>query len=209
MGSQAKRKQSVEEPVTKSEVIEIPNTKEEAPVDEQHGTKRNIPVVEYTEETFGALSAEELLTVMTPRISERRALKVLLEVISDGTVTIEEPPTLADWTYKAIAVEGADLTEVSGAKTPKVSMTQKDFAALDGPGMAKLIEEHTTEKRASQIMLALMEYGLVLTPEQVVALSNNRIKIEGVTLPSTSTKRDSVILVKGVQVNGNSNSNSK
>lgn len=202
MGTAATKAKSVEKK-TKGEVVEM-KTKEETSVAGKEGTKRDIPVVEYTQEALAKLSQEELLVAMTPRISERRALKILCDVIEDGTVTIEEPATLADWTYKHVTVSGVDLEEVTGSKKPKVTLKKADFDGLDSPGMAKLIGKHTTEKRASLIMLALMEFGLQLTPIQVVSLSNNRIKVAGIALPRNVIKRDSVVLVRGVKVNGNS-----
>lgn len=193
-------------PVTKKpELVEEPNSDanavEEAPVEKKNG-KRDLPKVELTRAKAKAISAEDLLKMMTPRISERRAQKVLAEVISDGTVEITDPATLADWTYKGVVVEGVDLSEVQGAKEAKVTLKEKAFKELDGPGMAELIVANATEKRTSQVMLALIEFGLKLTPEQIVNLSNGRIVIEGIAVPRTVVKRDSVVLVKGVNVNG-------
>jgi len=200
MGQAAKKlKKPVKEEA--AEVIQVSSAVEEADVDKK---KREIQVVNLSKAEAEAISTEDLLKAMTPRISERRALKVLADVLKDGTVTVEEPETLADWTYKAVVVKGVDMSEVTGSKEPKVTLTKANFESLTGEQMAKYIEEHTTEKRASLIMLALIGFGLPLTPVQIVDLSNRRITVEGVELPKTTTsrKRDSVVLVKGVNVNG-------
>jgi len=165
--------------------------------------KRNLPVVKMTREEAEAIDTAKLLEAMTPRISERRAKKVLVDVIGDETVTVTEPETLMDWTYKHVAVTGAKADEVQGSKTPKQTLSAKQFKELDGAGMAALVKEYTTEKRAGQIMLALIEFGLKPSPEQIVELSNARIAVEGVENPRVAgPRRDSVVLVKGVSVNG-------
>jgi hypothetical protein len=168
-----------------------------------NGRKRDLPVINLTREEVVQLDAKGILEIMSPRVSGRRAKDLLISLVGDGTVSVTDPETLMDWTYKHVIVEGVSAETITGSKDPKVSLAAEKFKKLTGAEVAELLKEHTTESRAGKIMFALIGVGLQLTPEQVVTISNNRITVEGVELlKAAQRKKDSVILVKGVSING-------
>ena len=171
--------------------------------------KKNLAVINYTVDSYKAVTAEDLVEVLNPRISLLNAKKVLVDIIGNGTIGVTDPEVLADWTYKAVHVEGTVYgDDVSGKKIPEVVLTADEFSQATAEQVAGYIKVHTTEKRAGEIINALIAGGCYIpTATEIVRLSNGRISVEGVSIAKANkAKGTHKVLVRGIKVNiGNGN----
>jgi hypothetical protein len=164
--------------------------------------KKNLAVINYTVDSYKTVTPEVLAEVLSPRISLLNAKKVLADIIGNGTISITDPEVLADWTYKAVHVEGTVYgDDVSGKKIPEIVLTSAQFSEVTPEQVAGYIKEHTTEKRAGEIINALIAGGCYIpTATEIVRLSNGRILVEGVSI-AKANKDTHKVLVRGIKVN--------
>ena len=168
--------------------------------------KKTLSVIKYTQEEYEEVEASQLTEELSPRLSLGNAKKVLVSILRDHKLVISEPETIMDWTYKAVVVEGASGDEIAGKKDAEKTLSIEEFDALTGEEVAGFIKKYTTEKRAGEIIMALIsgEY-FKPTASQVIQLANGRIAVDGVSLPKTgSSKTAHVVVMKGIKINGNS-----
>ena len=167
--------------------------------------KALLPIINYTKEEYEAVDATKLAEVLGPRLSLGNAKKVLVSVLRDNIVEISDPESLMDWTYKAVAVEGINGDEIVGKRVPEKTLTKEEFASMTSEQAAGFIKVHTTEKRAGEIIMALVSDDYFKPTEaQVVQLANGRIAVEGVSLPKKAggSKPPRVVVLKGIKING-------
>ena len=165
--------------------------------------KKNLAVINYTVDSYKTVTAEDLVEVLNPRISLLNAKKVLIDIIGNGTIGVTDSEVLADWTYKAVHVEGTVYgDDVSGKKIPEVVLTADEFSQATSEQVAGYIKVHTTEKRAGEIINALIAGGCYIpTATEIVRLSNGRISVEGVSIAKTNkAKGTHKVLVRGIKV---------
>jgi len=146
----------------------------------------------YTEVTFtkaaaAKLTAAEKFDAIKGRISQERALLVLITLVDAGRVKLSKAPgVVMAWTYKRVVVEGIAY-EGLGKKVPEVSFTQDAFAKLTFKEMAEAITGRISVEKAKDIMIALLEPAengkaiVDLSPTELVRFSNNRIAVAGIS----------------------------
>lgn len=161
-------------------------------------TLADMPKISLTKKEFEALDAKGIVdTMIDPkntainRIGRERAKKELVLRIKEGKIKVTEPRTLASWTYKNVVVTGADLekpVKIKGVSKPAVTLTAAQFGKLSNEKKAEYIAEYANKRRvANDIVPELIKIGMPVSAEDVMYLTNNRVVIEGVTVPTSRT----------------------
>ena len=164
--------------------------------------KKDLPVINLTRAEAEAIDADRIELELVPRLSLGHCKSYLVREIEAGNISVSADVIKA-WTYGAIIVKGVDGEKVPGKKEALQTLTAAQFGKLSAKEVAGLVRDHTTEKRASCIVTALMtEAGLRPEPADLVYLSNGRMSIEGFELQRTTRVIDTSILIKGVKING-------
>ena len=151
-----------------------------------------------TMDEFTAKSPQELADLVSDRLSQERAKAELITRIREERIKINEPPTLMDWTYRNVCVEGVK-TKVRGVKNAKVTLTLDQFNALSPEEKAGYVNQYAHKRRvAGDIIPQLIIKGMPITPRDLVWLTNERVTIEGITIQNHYGKR-SQALTDGVE----------
>jgi len=162
--------------------------------------KKDLATINLTQDEAKKFSAKRIEEDLVPRLSNRRSKFFLVDQIESGAIQV--PAALVGpWTYKTVAVKGVEVDKMPGRKEPVRTITKDAFAKMDAKAVAKLIEKHTTEKRAAYVVQALLTGGVVKpTARDLVYLSNGRIAVHGITIESTRKGIDLTSLVAGVTI---------
>ena len=167
--------------------------------------KKDLTVLNFTAIEYNLLDPKEFVEELAPRVSDGHALDVLIDLVQAGTIVIGDPEVLMNWTYKAVVVEGLDpkvVKEISGKKTPVVTMSLAEFEALSPKHMGNFFRWYTTPSRAAKILLEIIKtQGYLPSAEKVVQLTNGRVAVAGVERPKQNKKAPASILLKGVTIN--------
>jgi hypothetical protein len=151
-----------------------------------------------TMDEFTAKSPQELVDLVSDRLSQERAKAELISRIREERIKINEPSTLMDWTYKNVTVEGV-TAKVRGVKNAKITITLDQFNALTPEEKAAYVNQYAHKRRiAGDIMPQLIIKGMPITPRDLVWLTNERVTIEGVTIQNHYGKRNQA-LTDGVE----------
>lgn len=162
--------------------------------------KKDLTTIDLTQTQAEKYTAEQIQADLIPRLSNRRCKAYLVQKIETGIVKVPAN-SIGTFTYKAIAVEGTDVGDVPGKKDPIKTFKKAEYNKLEALGIAALVKDHTTEKRATYVVQALLESGkLSPTPADLVYLSNGRITVEGIVIESTRKGLDMGALIAGVEI---------
>jgi len=161
--------------------------------------KKDLSIIELTKAQAEKFSAEQIQSDLVPRLSNRRCHAFLVSKVETGAINIPAQAIMA-LTYKAVSVTGVDV-KCAGKKKPVVTMSKAEFGKQGPGGVAKLLREHTTEKRAMYAVTALLTEGkLSLSPRDMVYLSNGRVSVAGITIESARQGTDMGALIAGVTI---------
>lgn len=171
--------------------------------DEQKLTKEEWTAVATEMNSEDVAQKAELLTAaVSGRLSRKRCKAKLIELAKAGEVHLKTPDALYAWTFGAATVAGARPDGIPGKQHPVLDITQAQWDKITPKRIAEVIQEHTTEKRAADVVLALM-YGKLFRPtaEDVIYLTNERVTIEGVKAPAQQRKQfDIMSLIADIEV---------
>lgn len=164
-------------------------------------SKKDLATIELTKTQAAKYTVDQITSDLVPRLSNRRCKAFLVNQVEAGAIQVPAV-AIGAWTYKAVAVKGVEVPDtVAGKKVAVLELTEAKYAELGAKGVARLIEEHTTEKRAAYVVQALLVKGKV-TPSahDLVYLSNGRVAVEGIAIESTRQGIDMGALIAGVTI---------
>lgn len=167
--------------------------------------------IELTKKQWAEINAEinaegdgkavKLVKLVDGRLSRKRCKEELPKLVERKVIRLSTPEALYAWTFGTAQVAGKRVEGIPGRKEAKIAISEEQWEKVTPKRLADILRDTQTEKRASLCMLAVMwQRTYKPSAEDIVALTNGRVTIEGVKAPDRKRKQlDLAALIAGIE----------